>query len=242
MLKGRIHSFESFGAVDGPGVRFVIFMQGCLMRCRYCHNVDTWSLKGDNLFSAEELLAKAERFRSYWGETGGITISGGEALLQIDFLLELFKRAKERNINIVLDTCGQPFTYQEPFFTKFKELIKYLDLIILDLKHIDDKQHRQLTGFTNSNILELFSFLNQENIPVWARQVLVPGITDKEEYLYKTKAFLKQFSNIKRIEVLPYHSMGAYKWAKLGLKYTLSDVKPPSKEVIQKAKNILEKL
>ena len=143
MLKGRIHSLESFGAVDGPGIRYLIFLKGCNMRCQYCHNVDTWNPETDNLQTADELLDKAERFRSYWGTKGGITVSGGEALLQIDFLIELFRKAHERGINTTLDTCGQPFTREEPFFSKFNELIKYTDLVMLDIKHIDDEEHKK---------------------------------------------------------------------------------------------------
>ena len=145
MLKGRIHSLESFGAVDGPGIRYLIFLKGCNMRCQYCHNVDTWNPETDNLQTADELLDKAERFRSYWGTKGGITVSGGEALLQIDFLIELFRKAHERGINTTLDTCGQPFTREEPFFSKFNELIKYTDLVMLDIKHIEDEEHKKLT-------------------------------------------------------------------------------------------------
>ena len=137
MIKGRIHSLESFGAVDGPGIRYLIFLKGCNMRCQYCHNVDTWNPDTDNLMTADELLDKAERFRSYWGKEGGITVSGGEALLQIDFLIDLFRKAHERGINTDLDTSGQPFTREEPFFSKFNELLKYTDLVMLDIKHIE---------------------------------------------------------------------------------------------------------
>lgn len=142
MIKGRIHSLESFGAVDGPGIRYLIFLKGCNMRCQYCHNVDTWNPDTDNLMTADELLDKAERFRSYWGKEGGITVSGGEALLQIDFLIDLFRKAHERDINTNLDTSGQPFTREEPFFSKFNELLKYTDLVMLDIKHIDDEEHK----------------------------------------------------------------------------------------------------
>lgn len=142
MIKGRIHSLESFGAVDGPGIRYLIFLKGCNMRCQYCHNVDTWNPETDNLMTADELLDKAERFRSYWGKEGGITVSGGEALLQIDFLIDLFRKAHERDINTTLDTSAQPFTREEPFFSKFNELLKYTDLVMLDIKHIDDEEHK----------------------------------------------------------------------------------------------------
>ena len=240
MIKGRVHSIESFGAVDGPGVRIIIFLQGCMMRCQYCHNADTWDINGNNLVSADELLDQAERYRSYWGKEGGITVSGGEALLQIDFLLELFKKAKERNINTTLDTCGQPFTREEPFFSKFEELMQYTDLILMDLKHIDSEEHKKLTGWTNENILDMFKYLSQKNVPIWVRQVLVPGITDQDKYLFRTRDFISKLRNVKKIEVLPYHSMGAFKWENRGMQYPLKGVKSPSAESVTRAQKILD--
>ena len=161
-VKGRIHSVETFGSVDGPGVRFVIFLQGCAMRCAYCHNVDTWNTEAGELCTAEELLDRAERYRSYWGKEGGITVSGGEALLQIDFLLALLRGAKARGINTCLDTSGQPFTREEPFFSRFEELMRYTDLLLVDIKHIDPEGHRRLTGHDNANILELLRYLGNQ--------------------------------------------------------------------------------
>ena len=165
-MKGYIHSTESFGSVDGPGVRFLIFVSGCPMRCQFCHNPDTWSMKTGTQMSADELLDKAWKYRSYWGKSGGITVSGGEPLLQIDFLLELFKKAKEKGIHTTIDTSGAPFTREEPFFSKFEELMKYTDLLLLDIKHIDDEQHKILTGHTNQNILDLARYLSDINKPV----------------------------------------------------------------------------
>ena len=212
MIKGRIHSLESFGAVDGPGIRYLIFLKGCNMRCQYCHNVDTWNPDTDNLMTADELLDKAERFRSYWGKEGGITVSGGEALLQIDFLIDLFRKAHERGINTNLDTSGQPFTREEPFFSKFNELLKYTDLVMLDIKHIDDEEHKKLTGHTNKNILDCARYLSEQGIPMWIRHVLVPGITDNDEYLKKTREFIDTLNTVMKVEVLPYHTLGEYKW------------------------------
>ena len=183
MIKGAIHSIETFGSVDGPGVRFLIFLKGCNMRCRYCHNVDTWDGKSEDMRSAEELLDMAERYRAYWGKDGGITVSGGEALLQIDFLLELFKEAKKRGMNTCLDTSAQPYTTEEPFYSKFVELMDYTDTVLLDLKHIDSEEHKKLTGHPNENILECARYLSERNIPVWIRHVLVPGVTDDDVYL-----------------------------------------------------------
>ena len=161
-IKGRIHSIESFGSADGPGVRYIVFLQGCRMRCKYCHNPDTWSLQAGELQTPEEVLKKALRYKSYWGKTGGITVSGGEALLQIDFLIELFKLAKEKGVHTTLDTSGNPFTRDKEFFDKFNELLKYTDLFLLDIKHIDTQAHKELTGQTNENILDLAQYLSEQ--------------------------------------------------------------------------------
>ena len=238
-MKGAIHSLESFGSVDGPGVRFVIFMQGCMMRCRYCHNADTWAASSEKWMDADEILDKAERYRSYWRNDGGITVSGGEPLLQIDFLIELFIKAKQRGISTVLDTSAQPFTRQEPFFTKFRELMRHTDLVILDLKHIDEEQHQELTGHSNRNILDCAQYLSETGTPVWIRHVLVPGVTDDDKYLHLLADFIRKLENVQKIEVLPYHSLGAYKWKELGMEYTLGDVKTPTQERITNAQEIL---
>ncbi len=238
-MKGAIHSLESFGSVDGPGLRYLIFLRGCDMRCQYCHNPDTWTKESDMHMEPDELLDKAERFRSYWKNGGGITVSGGEALLQIDFLLELFKKAHERDINTCLDTSAQPFTREQPFFGKFEELMKYTDLILLDIKHIDPEEHKKLTGHTNENILDCARYLSEHDIPVWIRHVLVPGITDNDEYLQKTADFIKTLKNVKKIEVLPYHTLGEYKWKELGIPYKLTGVDPPSDERKENAEKIL---
>lgn len=240
-MKGAIHSLESFGSVDGPGIRYLIFFKGCDMRCKYCHNPDTWAKDSELFMEADEILDKAERFRSYWKEDGGITVSGGEALLQIDFLTELFRKAHERNINTCLDTSAQPYTEEEPFFSKFEELMKYTDLVMLDIKHIDSAEHKKLTGHPNENILACARYLSDHDIPVWIRHVLVPGITDNDEYLQKTADFIKTLKNVKKVEVLPYHTLGEYKWKELGIKYQLEGVDPPSDERVENAKRILEK-
>jgi len=237
--KAYVHSIESFGSVDGPGIRFIIFLSGCKMRCRYCHNPDTWTMKSDDMRSADELLQQALRFRAYWGKEGGITVSGGEALLQIDFMLELFEKAKALGINTCLDTAAQPFTREEPFFSKFTKLMSLTDLVLLDLKHIDNQEHKKLTGWENINVLDCARYLSQIQTPVWIRHVLVPNITDNDTYLHDLRDFIKTLHNIKRIEVLPYHSMGAYKWQKLGLNYTLDHVDSPTRERVENAEKIL---
>ena len=237
--KAYVHSIESCGSVDGPGIRFIIFLSGCKMRCRYCHNPDTWTMKSDDMRSADELLQQALRFRTYWGKEGGITVSGGEALLQIDFMLELFEKAKALGINTCLDTAAQPFTREEPFFSKFTKLMSLTDLVLLDLKHIDNQEHKKLTGWENTNVLDCARYLSQIQTPVWIRHVLVPNITDNDTYLHDLRDFIKTLHNVKRIEVLPYHSMGAYKWQKLGLNYTLDHVDSPTRERVENAEKIL---
>ncbi len=238
-MLGRVHSLESFGSADGPGVRFLVFLQGCAMRCRYCHNVDTWAMDGGTMMSADEILDKAERYRGYWGEDGGITVSGGEALLQMDFVEELFSKAKQRGINTCLDTALQPFSPKAEYVEKFDRLMQSCDLVLADLKHIDPEGHRELTGHGNANILAALEHLDAIGEPVWIRHVLVPGITDEDALLERTAEFLSRLHNVERIEVLPYHTLGAYKWGELGMRYTLKGVEPPSAERVRNAERIL---
>ncbi len=211
------------------------------MRCRYCHNPDTWRMADgdDEAVSVDELLDKAERYRAYWGEDGGITVSGGEALLQIDGLIDLFEEAHRRGINTCLDTAAQPFSRTEPFFGKFVRLMKATDTVLLDLKHLDSDRHKWLTGHGNENILDCARCLSELGVPVWIRHVLVPGITDDEGHLRSMRSFIDSLDNVKRVEVLPYHTLGVYKWEQLGLKYTLGDVQPPSAEQVKRVEAIL---
>ena len=249
-IKGYIHSTESFGSVDGPGIRFLIFMQGCHMRCRYCHNPDTWALgctrseeqgaRGEvQEVSVGELLDKAERYRTYWGPDGGITVSGGEALLQMDFLTELFAEAKRRGIGTCLDTAAQPFTSRQPFFAQFERLMQHTDTVLLDIKHIDDAEHRRLTGHSNQNILDCARYLSDIGKPVWVRHVLVPEWTDRDEWLQALRRFLDTLTNIERVEVLPYHTLGVFKWENLGIPYSLKGIASPSVERVDNARRIL---
>lgn len=238
-LKGYVHSLESFGSVDGPGVRYIIFLTGCAMRCQFCHNPDTWDMKKWTLYTTDELLEKAMKYRSYWKNDGGITVSGGEPLLQIDFLTELFRKAKANGIHTTLDTSGNPFTREEPFFSKFNELMKYTDLVMLDIKHIDDEQHKILTGCTNKNILDLARYLSDIKKPVWIRHVLVPERSDYDEYLIKLDEFIQSLDNVQKVEVLPYHTLGAYKWDELGYEYKLKGIDPPSVERVENANKLL---
>ena len=187
----------------------------------------------------DELLAQALRYRSYWKDGGGITVSGGEPLLQMDFMIELFRKAKEKGINTTIDTGGAPFTREEPFFGKFNELMKYTDLLLVDIKHMDDEQHKLLTGHTNRNILDMAQYLSEIGKPVWIRHVLVPERSDKDEYLKKLCDFIKTLNNVKKVEVLPYHTFGEYKWKELGYEYPLAGIEPPTKERIRNANEIL---
>ena len=238
-LKGYVHSLESFGSVDGPGVRYVIFLTGCAMRCQFCHNPDTWNMQAGTLYTTDELLKTAMRYRTYWGEKGGITVSGGEPLLQIEFLTELFRKAKEQGIHTTVDTSGNPFTREEPFFEKMQELMKYTDLVMLDIKHIDDEKHKVLTGCTNENILDMAKYLDEIGKPVWIRHVLVPERSDEDVALEKLHEFIEELGNVEKVEVLPYHTLGAYKWKELGYEYPLEGIDPPTKERVEHAKQVL---
>lgn len=237
---GFIHSIESFGSVDGPGIRYIYFLHGCPLRCKFCHNPDTWAnAKATMELTPQEALDKALRYKSYWGEDGGITVSGGEPLLQIDFLIELFKLAKEEGVNTCIDTSGGNFTRSEPFFSKFNELMKYTDLLLVDIKHINSAEHKELTGKPNENILDMAKYLSDINKPVWIRHVLVPGISDKDEYLIELNNFIETLGNVKKVEVLPYHTLGIFKWEELNLEYPLEGVNPPSQDRVDNANKLL---
>ena len=240
-MTGRIHSFESFGTVDGPGIRFVVFLQGCPLRCQYCHNPDTWQ-GGGTEYSAEEIANRALKYKNYFGENGGVTVTGGEPLLQIDFVIELFKILKEKGIHTCVDTSG--FTFQqenENSVKKHRELLDYTDLFLLDIKHIDEEACVKLTGQSNKNTLAFAKFLSEHKQPMWIRQVLVPGLTDNEDSLKATRAFIDTLETVEKVEVLPYHTLGTVKYEKLGLSYPLKDVQAPDKESVNKAKEILVK-
>lgn len=236
---GAIHSVETFGSVDGPGVRYVIFLQGCHMRCRFCHNPDTWDTVTDNMQSAEEVLEKALRYRSYWGTKGGITISGGEPLLQLDFLLELCTMAKAQGIHITIDTSAQPFREEPQFLNTFQKLLSVTDLFLLDIKHINDEIHRDLTGHSNQNILKMARYLSDHHKPVWIRHVLLPTENYSDAHLQALRDFIDTLHNVEKVEVLPYHTLGVYKWEQLGIPYTLKDIPPCSKEALDHANTIL---
>ncbi len=240
MTNGYIHSIESFGSVDGPGVRYIIFLSGCPYRCLYCHNPDTWKPGQGQERSPQDLLNEALSCREYWGSKGGITVSGGEPLLQTDFLIDLFTLAKEQGINTCIDTAGGPFTSTGPWFEKFQKLMSLTDTVLLDIKHIDSAEHKKLTGHSNENVIELFRYLDSIQKPVWIRHVLVPGITDDDKWLTLTRDFIRTLSNIHRVEILPYHTLGISKYQNLGIPYPLDKTPGPSAERIANAKKILE--
>ena len=232
---GKIHSFESFGTVDGPGIRFVVFMQGCPLKCKYCHNRDTWNVNSGTEYTIDEVIQKVMRSRPYFETSnGGVTVSGGEPLLQAPFVLELFKRLKKLGIHTALDTAGSL-----PISPIIQELLAYTDLVLLDIKHIDNEKAINLVGSPNTNNLNFAQYLSDNHIPMWIRQVLVPDYTDDENDLKKLKEFIDSLNNVEKVEILPYHNLGKYKWEELGVKYELENVHSPAKEEIEKAKKIL---
>lgn len=236
-MTGRIHSFESFGTVDGPGIRFVVFMQGCPMRCKYCHNPDTWDACGGMIYTAEEVALRALRYKNYMANGGGVTVSGGEPLLQIEFISELFRILKSNGVHTAIDTSG--ITFDKSRTEQFGELLKYTDLVLLDIKHIDEAEHEKLTGHSNKKVLEFARYLSDNGVDLWIRHVLVDGITDNDEYLKELRKFINTLKTVKKVEVLPYHSMGEVKYEKMNLSYPLKGVKPPSAERIENARKIL---
>lgn len=232
---GKIHSIETFGTVDGPGIRFVIFMQGCALRCKYCHNRDTWDVNGENLMSVDELVSKISNYEAYMkSSNGGVTVSGGEPLLQPKFLIELFTRLKELGYHTALDTSGM-----FPLTDDIKKILSLTDLVLLDIKHINDEKCKELVGFSNKLELEFAKYLSDNNIDIWIRQVIIPGFTDDEQDLLKLKEFISSLKTVKKIELHPYHNMGEFKWTNLGFEYPLKDVRPATHEDIKRVKQIL---
>lgn len=233
-VTGRIHSFESLGAVDGPGIRFVVFMQGCHLKCKYCQNRDTWDINSGEQYTVKQVVEKIMRYKNYIvASNGGVTLSGGEPLLQQDFVISLFQELKKQNISTCLDTSGM-FTITD----KIKQIVDLTDIFLLDIKSINDETCKWLTGSSNSLELEFAKYINEKNKRIWIRQVLVPGITDKKEDLLKLKDFLKTI-NVEKFEFLPYHDLGKYKWEKLGVPYELEDVRVASNKDVERAKKIM---
>ena len=236
---GRVHSFESFALVDGPGVRFCVFLQGCNMRCQYCHNPETWNKEVGEEWTPEDLFKKVYRYKNYWGKDGGITVSGGESLLQLEFVTEFFEIAKEKGVHTAIDTSGNPFSMEPEYLEKFDKLMEVTDLFILDLKEMDDEKHKKLTGCTNQNIIALARYLSDHGKDMWIRHVLVPGLTDDEEGLVALREFIAELKTVTRVEILPYHTLGLFKWEKLGINYPLDGVATPTDEEVKRAESIL---
>lgn len=235
-ITGRIHSIETFGTVDGPGIRFVIFTQGCALKCKYCHNRDTWDTTIGEHISVSDLVQRIMKYEEYMRlSNGGVTVTGGEPLLQPKFLIALFTELKKLGIHTALDTSGM-----FPLTDEIKKVLSLTDLVLLDIKHIDDDKCKDLVGFSNKLELEFAKYLSDNNIPIWIRQVIIPGITDDDQDLIKLRDFIKSLKTVQKVELHPYHSLGIYKWEKLGFEYPLKDVRPANDDDIKRAKQILE--
>lgn len=233
----NVHSIETLGAFDGPGIRYVLFLQGCPFQCQYCHNRDTWSTRINKMMSVDDIIIDYNQYKSFY-KKGGITVSGGEPLLQMKGLIELFKRAKIEGIHTCLDTSAACFSVKES--EDFKQLMGLTDLVLLDIKHMNNDIHKKLTGSPNTQVLDFARFLDELNVNVIIRHVLVPTLTDDVMHLKQLRSFLDTLSNVIKIEVLPYHTKGIMKWKELGLIYPLPDIKEPSIESIERAENILK--
>ena len=232
-MKGRVHSIETFGTLDGPGIRVVIFLQGCPLRCKYCHNRDSWNKNGGKIYTTDQLINEVIKYKSYIdASNGGLTVSGGEATMQPEFLNELFEKAKELNIHTCLDTSG----FVD--IGTIKPILNNTDLVILDIKHMDDEKCKSLTGVTNKKALDLARYLSDINKPVWIRHVLVPGITDDVNHLKSLSKFVNSLNNVEKFEFLPYHTLGVFKWERMGIPYELINVREATQEDINRAMNI----
>ena len=240
-MTGYIHSRESFGTVDGPGIRYVLFMQGCPLRCIYCHNPDTWETGKGEKITPDEVLQEFNKNRSFYSK-GGITVTGGEPLLQVDFLTELFKKAKAENIHTCIDTSGITYNTDNPaYMQKLDELMKYTDLVMLDIKHIDPESHKKLTSKDNSRVLDFAKYLETKKIPLWVRHIIIEGYTDKPEDLRKLGEFIGKLKNLKALDVLPYHTMGVNKYKEMGISYPLEGMEAlPMEKAVEAKKYILE--
>ncbi|MDP8170693.1 pyruvate formate lyase 1-activating protein [Pasteurella skyensis] len=235
--KARIHSFESCGTVDGPGIRFILFLQGCLMRCKYCHNRDTWDLHSGKEITVEELMKEVVTYKHFMNATGGgVTASGGEAVLQMEFVRDWFRACKKEGINTCLDTNGFVRHYSEVV----DEMLEVTDLVLLDLKQLNNDIHKNLIGVSNKRTLEFARYLHQKNQKTWIRYVVVPGYTDDDDSVHRLGKFIEGMDNIEKVELLPYHRLGEHKWETMGEEYELADVQPPSKEKLVHIQKILE--
>ncbi|HHT96282.1 MAG TPA: pyruvate formate lyase-activating protein [Clostridiales bacterium] len=232
---GRIHSLESFGTVDGPGIRFVVFMQGCVLRCQFCHNPDTWDPAKGEEYTVEQLMDEIRKYKSYMEFSGGgVTFTGGEPLMQAEFILEVVKRCKQEGISVALDTSG--FIWNN----YVQEVLKYTDIVLLDIKSYDPLVYKTVTGVSLAPTLKLLEYLREENIETWVRIIIVPNLMDDLESIRELSNYLDDFTNVSKIELLGFHKMGEYKWKELGMEYQLYDTPEPTKELMNKVKEILK--
>lgn len=228
MVKGNVHSIESMGLVDGPGIRVVVFLQGCALRCKYCHNPDTWAANGGEEYTPEQLVKKIERFKTYFASSGGgATFSGGEPLRQPEFLLETLKLCKSKGINTCIDTAGYGFG-------DYDEILKYTDLVLFDIKHFTPEGYKNVTLMNIDESLKFLEAMKRNNTKMWIRHVVVPGLTDDVEHLKELKKYIDEIPNVEKVELLPYHLLGTNKYEGLGIKYPLENVKAMDKELIKK--------
>lgn len=233
----KVHSMESFGTVDGPGIRFILFLQGCNLKCKYCQNRDTWNMNLGELKSMQEIFEKILRYKNYISGKGGVTVSGGEPLLQVDFLIKLFEKLKKENIHTCIDTSGMVKITEN-----MKRLIEFTDLFLLDIKHIDSKKCEELVGTTNKYEIEFAKYLSKIGKHMWIRQVIIPGITDDENDLLNLGKFISSLKTVDRVEFLPYHNLGQYKWKNLGFEYEFENIRVATDDDIKKAENIIKKV
>ena len=237
-MNGYIHSIESCGTVDGPGIRYVVFMQGCPMRCKYCHNPDTWAYEGGKEVTVQEIMDGWESCKEFLSN-GGITVTGGEPLMQIEFVTELFEEAKRRGVHTCLDTSGITFSRNDKTLAQFDRLLAVTDIVMLDIKHIDNEKHIDLTGQETAAVLDFAQYISEKGVELWVRHVIVPNITDNEEYLHKLGYFIGGLRTLKALDVLPYHDMGKVKYEQLGMEYPLGDTPPLTKAEAAKARDII---
>jgi pyruvate formate lyase activating enzyme len=234
-VKGRIHSLESFGTVDGPGIRFVVFLQGCPLRCQFCHNPDTWDVHTGTEYEPKQLVDEIIKYKSYMEFSGGgVTFTGGEPLLQAEFILEVCKLLKPHNISVALDTSG--FIWN----SFVNEVLEYTDIVLLDIKNYDKRVYERVTGVPLTPTLKFLNYLKEKDIKTWIRYVLVPGLTDNLDAVKGLSDHLDQYPNVEKIDLLSFHKMGEFKWKELGLKYELADTPEPSKALLAEVKAIFE--
>lgn len=233
-ILGRISSIESMGLLDGPGIRFVAFLQGCKLRCKYCHNPETWDVNGrSQITSPEELIKKISRFKNYFGTDGGVTFSGGEPLLQPEFLIECLKLCKKENIHTCIDTAGVGFG-------EYDEILDYTDLVILDIKAVDEGEYRELTGQDIKYFNQFLSVTQRKNKKLWLRQVIVPNMNDDREHIVALCEFAKKLKNVEKVELLPYKTIGVHKYRDLNIPYRLDGVPELSEEKLDELNKILK--